>query len=220
MNHPHIDGYVPGMTRWGYEARRCGPTGLALPWLGAIAIALVSAAVAGANHDGTAAGAGMVRLVALVFPITAGIAAVAALGREQMAELQLTFPTRYRRTVLRRIALLAATTTAAAAALVLVLAAQDQWDHPAHGPLALLVPLGPAALFIGAGAWALARIRSVGGASVAVVGAWFVELLFLDRLVGVWQVNRVLLLLAGAGLTIVTVRLFDNPERFLRGDRE
>lgn len=224
MNHPAPGRYVPvvtGVEIWGFEARRCGVAGLALPWLaagGIIAVSIAAAAAKAGTAD--AVGLGMVRLVAMAFPITAGIAAVAAVGRERMPELQSTMPTPYPRTVLRRLVVVTAVTLLAAAALIVVLVARGQWNHPAHGVAAILVPLGPALLFIGAGAWATARLRSVGGASVVVIGFWFLQIFYLDRFIGVWQVNRALLSVAGVALAVLALRRLSVSERLINGSRE
>ncbi|MGC4804959.1 hypothetical protein [Micromonospora sp. DT233] len=224
MNHLARCRYVPvvtGVEIWGFEARRCGIASLALPWLATGGIIAASLAAAAANAGtADAVGLGMVRLVAMAFPITAGIAAVAAVGRERMPELQSTMPTPYPRTVLRRLVVVAAVTLLAATALVVVLIAQGQWNHPAHGVAAILVPLGPALLFIGAGAWATARLRSVGGASVVVIGFWFLQIFYLDRFIGVWQVNRALLSVAGVALAVLALRKLGASERLINGSRE
>lgn len=224
MNHPGPRRYVPvvtGVEIWGFEARRCGVASLTLPWLATCGIISASFAAAAANAGtADAVGLGMVRLVAMVFPITAGIAAVAAVGRERMPELQSTLPTPYPRTVLRRLLVVTAVTLLAAATLIIVLIARNQWNHPAHGIAAILVPLGPALLFIGAGAWATARLRSVSGASVIVIGFWFLQIFYLDRFIGVWQVNRALLSFAGIAFAVLALRKLGASERLVHGSRE
>lgn len=139
---------------WAQETRRAGPAALGLPILTAAAVAAVSVLVH-AHTDGATAGPTMVKLVADLFPVTAGLAAAAVLGRESALELQLTVPTAYRATVARRLAVLAVVVLAGAIGCLSVVGAEGQWTHPAQGPVAVLIPLAPAVLLLGAGAYAL-----------------------------------------------------------------
>lgn len=203
---------------WSHEARRAGPAALALPLLAAGAIIAVSIAVSAAHQATTqAAGLTMVRLVADALPVTVGVAAAAILGRERLLEVQLTLPTPYPVTVRRRLGVLAVVALIATTATLAVLGAAGQWTHPAHGPLALLLPAGPAVLLGGAGAWAGARWQSGAAASTTVIGVWLGQLLVWDRFVGMWQLNKVLLLVAGTGLLVGALRRLSDTERMLAG---
>ena len=203
---------------WSYEARRAGPAALALPLLAAGGIVAVSIAVSAA-HQATTQGAGltMVRLVADVLPVTVGLAAAAVLGRERLLEVHLSLPTPYPVTVRRRLGVLGVVALIAATATLAVLDAAGQWTHPAHGPLALLVPAGPAVLMAGAGAWAGARWQSAAAASTTVIGVWLGQLLVWDRFVGIWQLNKVLLAAVGAGLLVAALRRLSDTEQLLAG---
>jgi hypothetical protein len=208
---------VTDISLWFYEARRAGPAALTLPLLAAGGITALAMAVS-ATHQATtqAAGLTMVRLVADVLPITVGLAAAAILGRERLLEVQLTLPTSYPVTVRRRLSVLGVVALIAAAAALAVLDAAGQWTHPAHGPLALLVPAGPAVLLAGAGAWAGARWQSA-AASTMVIGVWLGQLLVWDRFVGIWQMNKVLLMAVGAGLLVAALRRLSDTEHLLAG---
>jgi hypothetical protein len=224
VNRGLAGGYVPAVTNvdiWIHETRRCGVAALTLPLLGTAGIAAMSVAVAAAQAAGReGVGEGMVRLVALVFPIAPGLGAVAAIGRERMTEFHASLPTPYPTTVLRRLLVLAAVTVLIAAILVGTLIARDQWEHPATGLPALLVPLGPAFMLTGTGVWAVARLRSMAAASAIVIGAWLAEVFFLDRLIGVWQVNRITLAAIGVAFAVLALRRLHGLEDLVYGGNE
>lgn len=206
---------------WAYEARRCGPAALALPILTCVVVLVCAAAARSATTaDPHTVAAGMVRLVSLLIPVAAGIATTAALGRERLTELQLSLPIDYRTTVRRRLVVVTGVVTVAAAVAVGVLIAFDQWEHPARGPLALLIPLGPSLLLVGVGTWADVALRSTAGASAVVVGAWLLEVTMFDRVMGSWQANRVLLILAGAVFVGLAMRGLRDTERLIRKEGE
>jgi len=207
---------VSNASIWTYEARRAGPAALALPLLGALGV-IVAALVAHLAHDTSPHNQGltMVRLVSDAFPVTAGLAAAAIVGRERMLELQLSVSTDYASTLRRRLTVLVAVALFAAVACVSVLGAQDQWVHPASGMLAVLVPAAPAIMLIGGGVWAGVRLGSAAAASTTVLGLWLAQLLVLDRLVGVWQLNRALLILAGIGFLLAARHRLADSEGLL-----
>jgi hypothetical protein len=224
VNRPRRGRYIRGVAKpklWAYEARRCGPAALILPVLAAAAVVAASIA-ANANQSGKSAavGAGMVRLVAILIPIAAGVAAAAALGRERMTELQITVPTSYGATTLRRLILIVAVVVVGGELAIGTTMAFGQWHHPAGGPLALLVPLGPSLLLIGLGAWAQVTLQSTAGASTTVIGGWLIQLIILDRIIGVWQINRTFLSVAGMVLIALAVRRLRDTERLIRGGSE
>jgi hypothetical protein len=185
--------------------------------LAAAGILATSFAIRSGPAGGTeSAGTGLVRLVAEGFPVAGGLAVAAAIGRERLIELQLTVLTEYWRTVGRRLSVVCAVVVLAAGLLVLDLIATGRWHHPAQGPAALLVPLGPAALLVGTGTWASVALRSTAGASTVVVGGWLFQVLFLDRYLSSWQLNRGLLIIAGAVLLVLAMARLRKSERLLR----
>jgi hypothetical protein len=205
---------------WIHETRRCGRAALSLPLVCAVVVVVASLLAAQGEGPPGAVAAGMIRLVADVFPMTVGMAAVTALSRERAVELQVTLPMPYALTVLRRLALLAAVTTVAATGVVVWLVQANQWDHPARGPLSLLVPLGPAALLIGTAALAGVVLRSAAAASAIVLGTWLMQVIVLDRILGTWQLNRVLLGLGGVALTLSALGRCEDGERLIQGETE
>ncbi|MFW5417286.1 hypothetical protein J0910_11800 [Nocardiopsis sp. CNT-189] len=195
---------------WVYEAGRAGPAAIAAP--AGIAV-LIAAATAGAGIDWGPLGVwGANAVVALA----AGMAAVAAVGREHALELQLTLPVSYRVTVLRRLV------PVAAAALVggAVAAAAVAAGHPRIGSAeAVLGACGFILLTIGAGSWGAIRTGSAAGGSSLVLGAWVVKLFFLDRLAGPPALQTVLFG-AGAALLIgLAVRRLGDTEALMEKGR-
>jgi hypothetical protein len=170
--------------------------------------------------DSAQVGIGLVRVLANLLPLAAGLAAASALGRERMVELQLTMPTSYRVTTRRRLELLLGMSLAAAAAAIVALAVTGRWEHPAAGPLALLVPIGPAVFLIGVAAWAQVRLLSTAASSTVVIGGWLFQALVFDRFVQNWQLNRGLLIVIGLVLMSLALRRLQDGERLLRGMAE
>lgn len=196
---------------------------MGLPILTAAAVVGISLLVHSAHTPGAAAGPTMVRLVADLFPVTAGLAAAAVLGRESALELQLTVPTDYRTTVCRRLTVLAVAVLLGAIGCLSAVVAAGQWAHAAQGPVALLIPLAPALLLLGTGAFAAVHLGSAAGASMVVLGVWLAHLLILDRLIGDWPTNRAILLFGGLGLLLLAGRGLADTEAVLahtsRGDK-
>jgi hypothetical protein len=203
---------------WIHEVRRCGKAAPALPLLAATAIIAMSLLVD--SQDAVSAedtGTGMVRLVATVLPVAAGLAAATAAARDPMVEVQLALPTPYAVTVRRRLIVVTLAALLAGGVCIAGLALAGQWNHPAQGPAALLVPLGPSVLLIGTAAWAQARMRSTAAASSVVLGVWLLQVMWLDRFISSWVVNRSLLLALGAVLAALAVRALRDSERQLAG---
>ncbi|MEU8887196.1 hypothetical protein [Streptomyces sp. NPDC048442] len=203
---------------WIHEARRCGKAAPALPLLAAAAIIAMSLVVGSQDASaGDDAGTGMVRLVASVLPVAVGLAAATAAARDPMVEVQLALPTPYSVTVRRRLTVVTLVSLLAAGICIVGLALAGQWNHPAQGPTALLVPMGPSVLLIGAAAWAQAKMRSTAAASSVVLGVWLLQVMWLDRFISSWIVNRSLLLALGVAMALLAVHALKDSERQLAG---
>jgi hypothetical protein len=63
-------------------------------------------------------------------------------------------------------------------------------------------------------------LRSTAGASTVVVSVWLLQVLILDRYVSSWQLNRGLLIIAGAVLLVLAMGRLRNSERLLREGAE
>jgi hypothetical protein len=201
---------------WMHDARRCGLAALALPPAAALGLVAVSVAVGGGDHaDARSTGIGMVRLLADGFPVAAGLAAATAAARDRLIEVLLTLPTRYPVVVRRRVTVVTALVTLSAAAVITVLALAGQWANPARGPLALLVPMGPALFLIGAALFAQGALRSTAAASTVVIAAWLFQVLLFDTFVGSWLENKLLLIAFGAVLAHLGRRRLRDSEHQL-----
>jgi hypothetical protein len=181
-------------------------------------------------------------LLELALPLAAGIGAASLVGRDPAVELQLTLPTAYRATILRR--LIASTGWVAVIAVTVVVGAVatgwwDRWPG-AHTPLAgQLTWLAPTAFVAGLGLLVGALAGNTALAASAVAMMWIFQLaatgpfqnhrwsqqlyLFattrgspeLD-----WTANRLTLLAAGAGMTAVAWLLLRRPVRLLTKESE
>ncbi|MEU8568897.1 hypothetical protein AB0C51_11130 [Streptomyces pathocidini] len=191
-------------TWWAHEARRCGRQAFALPALAALA---TYAAVATGPPGGTLLGRA---LLTSALPVGAALAVAATVAREPMAELHLTLPTSYPRTVARRLAVLASFTAVAAGGLVGLLAASGHVVSPA---VTLPELAGLTALLGGCAAWATAAIGSAAAASTLVVAACLAKLLLVDRMVPEGFAQALPALVLGAWLTALALRALADGGR-------
>ncbi|MFI6999206.1 hypothetical protein [Nocardia sp. NPDC050175] len=190
---------------WLYEIRRCGPSVLATPIAVAAAAGLVSPALGVDTTIQVIAG----NTVALV----AGLAAAAALGGEQMVELQLTVRTPYSLTVARRLALvLAATSCAVLLFSALASSAANAWTGT------LLVGNTAFALaLIGVATYMAAGHGSTAGASTMVVTVWLGKLLVLDNFVRAVPTQAAVLLTVAAPCVWLAVQRLMDSETQMHG---
>ncbi|MFF9130361.1 hypothetical protein [Streptomyces sp. NPDC014806] len=189
---------------WVYEARRCGLAALALP----CAAALVAwAAMVTGGTDGTLVGRA---LLTTALPAATALGCASVVAREAMTELHLTLPTRYPRTVARRLCGPTGLAALAAAALVGVLTAAGRDIHPG----AVLTELaGLTALLTGCAVWGTARSGSAGTGTALVVAVCLAKLLLVDRVAPEGPPQGVPALLAGAALTALALRTLADAER-------
>ncbi|GAA1650433.1 hypothetical protein GCM10009764_84930 [Nocardia ninae] len=185
--------------------RRCGREALALPPMLAAVLGVALVALGG----GPAAQVAAVDTV----PLGAGLAAVAALGRERMIEVQLTVRTPYRLTVARRVTLVLA--AACGAVLVLGLLGRGVVQDSAGALLTGNIVFASA--LIGLPTYAIVEFRSTAGASVLVMAAWLAKLLVMDQFAVVAE-SLVLLTVAALCAWLAALRITDS-EAQLRGVR-
>lgn len=203
---------------WSFEARRCGVAALAIPVFVALAILGTSWMAARSDGPSDMIGLSMLRLVANVLPLTVGLAAVTVISRDRMVELQLSLPTPYATTTARRLGLLLGTAMVSATASMAGIALNGQWSHPSSGLASLLVPLGPTVLLVGSAAWTGMSTRSGIASASLVIAAWMLQLLVLDRLVGIWQANRIVLVFLGALAWLLAIHAISDGDRMLKGE--
>lgn len=225
---------------WRYEARRVGRATLLAP-------ALLTAVVAGgallASHPpraGTVAHA-LLFAVEMGVPLATGVGVASLMGRDPALELQLTVPTGYRRTLLRRSALAAGAGCLVAFVVCVVLVAGGWWSRlpRSHGALlGQLTWLSPTCWLAALGLLAGAALRAPAAAAAVVVAPWLAEQLLApqvqahpwSRLLYLfatteggdadWLANRAALIGCAVPLLAAGWLLLSRPERLLTGESE
>jgi hypothetical protein len=231
---------VRPLTLWRYEIRRTGWTALLGP---PIAVAVgVAAAVANPQPGATTTARILLGALEMAIPLAAGVSCASLVGRDPAVEIQLTSPTPYRRTVLRRTAVTLLWAGAVAVLMAVVLILTGWWDRwPAnHGPLAgQLTWLAPVLGLSGLGLFAGAVLRSPGGAGALVTSVWAIQQFFAGsaqehlagRLLylfattrgavpGEWTANRLTLIGAAAVLIALAFVVLGRSERLIGGEDE
>jgi hypothetical protein len=231
---------VRPLSLWRYEARRAGWTALLGP---PIAIALgIGAALANPLPGDTSTARILLGALEMAIPLAAGVACASLVGRDPAVELQVTAPTPYRVTLLRRLAVTLGWTAIVAALMAAVLIATGWWarwpaNHGAFvGQLTWVAPtLGLSGLGFAAGA--VFRSRAAAGALVTTL--WAVQQFFGDlaqqhqpgRLLYLfattrgavpseWTANRLTLLGAAAVLIVLALVVLGRSERLIGEEDE
>jgi hypothetical protein len=246
VNQRRIRRYPIGMrplSLWRHEARRAGWVAL-LPPLLAAGI-LVPVAVDGAirlNYPSRGTALVLQSLLELALPLAAGLGAASLVGRDPAVELQLTLPTAYRTTILRRLVVVTGLVAVIALTTALAMVASGWWHRwpSAHDALpGQLTWLAPTLCLAGLGLLAGALSASPPAAASVVVAVWFFDLaaagllqqhrwsrllyLFATTRGTVeddWTANRLTLLAAGAAMTAAGWLLLRRPSRLLTKETE
>lgn len=228
------------LTLWQHEARRAGWAALLGP---PIAVVLgVAAALANPLPGDTTTARILLGALEMAVPLAAGVACASLVGRDPAVELQLSAPTSYRVTLLRRMAVTLGWTAVVAALTAAVLIATGWWARwPAnHGTLAgQLTWIAPTLGLSGLGFAAGAVLRSPAAAGAIVTTVWAIQQFFADlaqqhlpgRLLylfattrgtvpGDWTANRLALLGAGAALTALALLVLGRSERLIGEEDE
>ncbi|MFB9441903.1 hypothetical protein Dvina_51140 [Dactylosporangium vinaceum] len=228
------------LSLWRYEARRAGWAALLGP---PIAVALgVAAALASPLPGESTTARILLGGLEMAVPLAAGVACASLVGRDPATEIQLTAPTPYRVTLLRRMAVTLGWTAAIALLSAAVLIATGWWDRwPAsHGPLVgQLIWAAPTAGLSGLGFAAGALLRSPAAAGALVTTLWTIQQCFAgpaqEHLPGrllylfattrgakpdEWTANRLTLLATGAVLTAVAFTVLRRSERLIGEEDE
>ncbi|OUC99540.1 hypothetical protein [Streptomyces swartbergensis] len=189
---------------WLHEARRCGRGALTLPLLAAVAA--WAATATGPEGGGLLARA----LITTAVPAATALACASVVAREPMAELHLTLPTSYPRTVARRLCWPAGATAVAA---VVLAAALTTADRP-FATAALLAELaGLTALLTGCAVWATVRAGSAGAGAGLVTAVCLAKLLLIDRIAPHGAPQGLPASMTGLALTALTLQALGDAER-------
>jgi hypothetical protein len=231
---------VRPLTLWRYEARRAGWTALLGP---PIAVALgVAGAMAYSRPGDTTTARILLGALEMALPLAAGVACASLVGRDTAVELQLTAPTPYRVTLVRRMAVTLGWAAVLAALTATVLIVTGWWARwPAnHGPLVgQLTWVAPTLGLGGVGFAAGAVFRSPAAAGALVTTLWAFQQFFSDlaqqhrpgRLLylfattrgavpGDWTANRLTLLGVAAALIVLAVVVLRRSERLIGEEDE
>ena len=238
--------YLPGMrplSLWRHEARRAGLAAMLTPPAVALVVLAVAVDSALRLHDpGPSTALILQNLLELALPLAAGVGAASLVGRDPAVELQLTLPTAYRATILRRLAASTGWVAVTAVTVVLGAVATGWWDRwpGAHTPLAgQLTWLAPTAFMAGLGllVGALAGNAALAASTVAMMWTfhlaatgplqthqWSRQLYLFATTRGSpeldWTANRLTLLAAGAGMSAAAWLLLRRPVRLLTKEQE
>jgi hypothetical protein len=231
---------VRPLSLWRYEARRAGWTALLGP---PVVVALcVGGLLADRPSSDTTTARVLLGILEMGVPLAVGVGCASLVGRDPAAELQLTVPTPYRITLLRRLVLTLGCGAVLAAVSAAVLVATGWWERwPANhgaltGQLTWLAPLlGLGALGFAAGA----VFRGPAAAGAVVTTLWTLQQVFAEgaqehlpaRLLylfattrgavpGDWTANRLALLGLAAVLVALGLVLLGRSERLIHeGDQ-
>jgi hypothetical protein len=222
---------------WRHEAGRAGWPALLTP----LAVAFVATVLATSMIANRAPHHSVVRLLVagceVGLPLATGVGATALVGRDNAVELQLSMPTSYRATWLRRFTVTVAWPALIAAVGTAVLLAAGSWTPLHRGVAALLVWMPPLIWLAALGAVLAVGLRSSAAASGLVASLWLAEQLFaglfattpigralflfpatwLPGMPG-WWINRTVLLGTAAALLVGMWALLTRPNRLLSED--
>lgn len=227
---------------WRYEIRRAGWTALLAPPLLAAVVVLLAILDSSDGADPGRAWWNMFATLEVGLPLVAGIGAASLVGRDRAAELQLTMPTAYRTTLLRRLAVVVGETALAALLIAGILIISGRWTQwpEAHGALVgQLVWLAPTLSLAAAGLLAGAVFRAPAAAGGLIAVLWILEQLFAgvlqehrwSRMLYLfatirgsvpedWTGNRLTLLATAIVLGIAAWLLLGRAERLVSGEAQ
>jgi len=222
---------------WRHEAARAGWPAVVTPLVMSVAVpAFAAAMMAGsATHEQTMRM--LVGWLEVGLPLTAGIGGASLVGRDPAVELQLSMPTGYAVTLLRRLAVTVGWPALLALAGNVILLATGWWPAEYVAGESVLVWAAPLLLLGMLGAFLAVWLRNAAAASGLVAAVWLVQLLFSPLFVGTpvlrelylfptsmvpgmpgWGINRLVLLVAAAALLLGTCALLSRPHRLLAGE--
>lgn len=160
---------------WGYELRRIGPVGLALPGIVALGVALIAALMVLEGAQTREVARALTAGLELGLPLAAGLVAAQVAGDEPALDLQLSVRTRYATTLGRRLALLLGWAALAALLWASSLRVAGLWTVPGSFLAGQLSWLSPLLWFVAAGAVLALAARGRTASSAVLGGLWVFE---------------------------------------------
>jgi hypothetical protein len=231
------------LSLWRHETRRAGWVALLGPLLAAgivVATAVYGATRLGEPERSTALA--LQSMLEMALPLAAGIGAASLVGRDPAIELQLTLPTAYRATILRRLVVVAGWAAVLAVAAAAIMVAGDWWHRwpAARSPLVgQLTWLAPTLCLAGLGLLGGALTGSPAVATTAVATLWVLNQAAGDQLQehgwsrvlylfattrgtveADWARNRLTLVAAGLAMIAAAWLLLRRPGRLLTKEAE
>lgn len=219
---------------WRYEVRRAGWTALLTPPVATAALVLLALLDGGGAEDRN-----LLAALEMALPLAAGVGAASLVGRDPAAELQLTMPTSYRSTLLRRLAVTLGWAALLAVVVVGVLVTAGWLPEDRDVLSGQLIWLAPTVWLGGLGFLAGAALRSPAAAGGLVTTWWIVQQVFPGLLQGRdwsrplflfatmrgaapqdWAANRLTLVTTSLVLGGLGWVLLGRVERLLRGEAE
>jgi len=161
-----------------HETRRLGALPLALPPLTVGVFAALAGLMGAGGADSRQIAKLLLAGLEVGLPLAAGLIAAGVVAGEPAVELHCSLPTRYRVTLLRRLALLLAWTSLVSVGAAALLVGVDRWLVPRPFALAQLGWLAPLLWFVAVGATLALALRSRAASSGLLTGVWLLENLF------------------------------------------
>ncbi|WP_133852253.1 hypothetical protein [Labedaea rhizosphaerae] len=224
---------------WRHELRRIGWAALVTPPAAAALVALLAVLQSFGTQDDASTARTFHDVLAMGIPLAVGVVAGSLIGRDPVAELQLSVVREYRATLLRRLLLAAGWAAVVAVVATVAVVASGWWYRlpSAPDPVAgQLTWLAPSLALGGLGFLVAALSRTAALAAGLVSGVWLVELMIGDTLrgssplellnlfarrtadPGAWLANRAVLLALGAALLLAAWGVLARPEHLLKGE--
>lgn len=222
-----------------YELRRLGKIGLAMPVLVALGFAGIALAMALTGAETAQIARRLTSGLELVLPLVSGLAASFVVADEPALDLQLTVLTRYRTTMLRRLALLVGWTALVAILWASTLRLLGLWAWPGSFFLTQLGWLAPLLWYVSLGTLLALLLRSRVASGAILAGVWLFEsslgglLLNSDWLyvfllsattyalpflgVEMWLNNRLALIAMALAMAFGAALILRNNETLVRG---
>ncbi len=197
-------------TRIRAQFRRIGAPAAALPLASGVAVAAAGVTMAG-SWPVTQTAVAMIWFTAM-FPITVGIAAVAALTGDPIIELHESTPTSFRAAQLTRCSLVLAIAVLAALAMFAPLHLRGVWPRDA-GWVSALGPVSAAVFIVAVALMAAAFSKSASTTVIAVIAGWMFVALVWEPYVDVLAVRCGVLLALAAGFAAAAARRLGDAEK-------